>query len=269
MKNEKELCAIANHNRKRIVEMVYRAGVGHVGGALSCIDILTALYENEVDFNQEKRVRVVLSKGHAVPAIYAELAQKGIIDENLFPTFRQLDSILQGHPHTTDIKEVDATTGLLGQGFSIALGMALAKKSNHDPHKVYAIAGDGEMQEGQNYEAMMAAAHYKLDNLVYILDYNGLSSAHPVNEIMNIEPIKDKAKAFNFHVIEINGHDMKEILAAIEEAKTIKEKPSFIIAHTVKGKGVSFMENVGKWHSSGLTGEEYKIAMADLDKVEV
>lgn len=268
MKEAKQLKLIANHNRKRIVEMVYRAGVGHVGGALSVIDLLTAIYENEVDFTEKKRTRVVLSKGHAVPAIYAELAEKGIIDESLFPTFRQLNSKLQGHPYTCDIPEVDATTGLLGQGFSTAIGMALVKKNDNDPHKVYAVAGDGEMHEGQMWEALMCAAHHKLDNLVFIIDCNGLSSGHPTNEIINLEPLADKIRAFNYHVIEIDGHSMEEILAAIEEAKTVKGMPTMIIAHTTKGKGVSFMENVPKWHSSGLTDEEYEIAMKDLAAIE-
>ncbi len=268
MKDAGQLKLIANRNRKRIVEMVYRAGVGHVGGALSVIDLLTAIYENEVDFGESRRTRVVLSKGHAVPAVYAELAEKGIVKEELFPTFRQINSRLQGHPYTCDIPEVDATTGLLGQGFSMAVGMAVVKKQEKDPHKVYAIAGDGEMQEGQMWEAMMCAAHYKLDNLVLILDYNKLSSSHPANEIINLEPLGEKLKAFNYHVIEIDGHDMEEILAALEEAKNVKGMPVLILANTIKGKGVSFMEHVPKWHSSGLTDEEYGIAMQDLTKEE-
>jgi len=268
MKDAKQLKLIANRNRKRIVEMVYRAGVGHVGGALSVIDLLTAIYENEVDFNEKRRTKVVLSKGHAVPAIYAELAEKGIVDESLFPTFRQINSKLQGHPYTCDIPEVDATTGLLGQGYSTAVGMAVVKKNEKDPHKVYAVAGDGELQEGQMWEALMCAAHYKLDNVVFILDYNKLSSSHPTNEVMNLEPVKDKLQAFGYHVIDIDGHDMDAILAAIEEAKGVKGMPAMIIANTVKGKGVSFMENVPKWHSSGLTDEEYETAMKDLNKEE-
>lgn len=265
MKEAKQLELIANHNRKRIIEMVYRAGVGHVGGALSVIDLLTAIYENEVDFNEEDRTRVVLSKGHAVPAVYAELAEKKIIDESLFPTFRQVNSHLQGHPYTCDIPQVDATTGLLGQGFSMALGMAVVKKREGSKYKVYALAGDGEMQEGQMWEALMAAAHYKLDNLVYIIDYNKLSSGHPTNEVINLEPIRDKMAAFHYHVVEIDGHNMEQILLALEEAKHVKEMPTVIIANTTKGKGISFMENVPKWHSSGLTDEEYEIAMKDLN----
>lgn len=268
MTDIKQLKLTANRNRKRIVEMVYQAGVGHVGGALSVIDLLTAIYELEVDFNEEKRTRVVLSKGHATPALYAELAQKGIIDEKDFPTFRQINSRLQGHPYTCDIPQVDATTGLLGQGFSTALGMALVKKREQDPHRVYAIAGDGETQEGQIWEALMMAAHYKLDNLVYIFDYNKLSSGHPTNEVINLEPLADKLAAFNYHVIVIDGNDMEQVVNALKEVGTVNGRPVAIVANTVKGKGVSFMENVPKWHSSGLTDAEYEIAMRDLNARE-
>ena len=268
MTDIKQLKLTANRNRKRIVEMVYQAGVGHVGGALSVIDLLTAIYELEVDFNEEKRTRVVLSKGHATPALYAELAQKGIIDEKDFPTFRQINCRLQGHPYTCDIPQVDATTGLLGQGFSTALGMALVKKREQDPHRVYAIAGDGETQEGQIWEALMMAAHYKLDNLVYIFDYNKLSSGHPTNEVINLEPLADKLAAFNYHVIVIDGNDMEQVVDALKEVGTVSGRPVAIVANTVKGKGVSFMENVPKWHSSGLTDAEYEIAMRDLSARE-
>lgn len=268
MTDIKQLKLTANRNRKRIVEMVYQAGVGHVGGALSVIDLLTAIYELEVDFNEEKRTRVVLSKGHATPALYAELAQKGIIDEKDFPTFRQINSRLQGHPYTCDIPQVDATTGLLGQGFSTALGMALVKKREQDPHRVYAIAGDGETQEGQVWEALMMAAHYKLDNLVYIFDYNKLSSGHPTNEVINLEPLADKLAAFNYHVIVIDGNDMEQVVNALKEVRTVSGRPVAIVANTVKGKGVSFMENVPKWHSSGLTDAEYETAMRDLSARE-
>ena len=268
MTDIKQLKLTANRNRKRIVEMVYQAGVGHVGGALSVIDLLTAIYELEVDFNEEKRTRVVLSKGHATPALYAELAQKGIIDEKDFPTFRQINSRLQGHPYTCDIPQVDATTGLLGQGFSTALGMALVKKREQDPHRIYAIAGDGETQEGQIWEALMMAAHYKLDNLVYIFDHNKLSSGHPTNEVINLEPLADKLAAFNYHVIVIDGNDMEQVVNALKEVRTVSGRPVAIVANTVKGKGVSFMENVPKWHSSGLTDAEYETAMRDLSARE-
>lgn len=268
MTDIKQLKLTANRNRKRIVEMVYQAGVGHVGGALSVIDLLTAIYELEVDFSEEKRTRVVLSKGHATPALYAELAQKGIIDEKDFPTFRQINSRLQGHPYTCDIPQVDATTGLLGQGFSTALGMALVKKREQDPHRIYAIAGDGETQEGQIWEALMMAAHYKLDNLVYIFDYNKLSSGHPTNEVINLEPLADKLAAFNYHVIVIDGNDMEQVVNALKEVRTVSGRPVAIVANTIKGKGVSFMENVPKWHSSGLTDAEYETAMRDLSARE-
>ena len=264
MTDIKQLKLTANRNRKRIVEMVYQAGVGHVGGALSVIDLLTAIYELEVDFNEEKRTRVVLSKGHATPALYAELAQKGIIDEKDFPTFRQINSRLQGHPYTCDIPQVDATTGLLGQGFSTALGMALVKKREQDPHRVYAIAGDGETQEGQIWEALMMAAHYKLDNLVYIFDYNKLSSGHPTNEVINLEPLADKLAAFNYHVIVIDGNDMEQVVNALKEVRTVSGRPVAIVANTVKGKGVSFAENVVGYHNGMLTEETYRQALLEL-----
>ena len=268
MTDIKQLKLTANRNRKRIVEMVYQAGVGHVGGALSVIDLLTAIYELEVDFNEEKRTRVVLSKGHATPALYAELAQKGIIDEKDFPTFRQINSRLQGHPYTCDIPQVDATTGLLGQGFSTALGMALVKKREQDPHRVYAIAGDGETQEGQIWEALMMAAHYKLDNLVYIFDYNKLSSGHPTNEVINLEPLADKLAAFNYHVIVIDGNDMEQVVDALKEVRTVSGRPVAIVANTVKGKGVSFAENVVGYHNGMLTEETYRQALLELSAQE-
>lgn len=268
MKNAKQLEQVANRNRKRIVEMVYHADVGHLGGALSSVDILTAIYENEVDFQEEQRTRVVLSKGHAVPAVYAEFVEKGIIDKTLLKTFRHVNSRLQGHPFIRDYPQVDASTGLLGQGFSMALGMAVAKKKCGDLHKVYVMAGDGEMQEGQNWEALMASGHYQMDNLVFIIDYNKLSSSHPTNEIISLEPLADKLRAFNLHVISIDGNDMEQILLAIAEAKTVKGMPTAIISNTVKGKGVSFMENIPKWHASGLTTEEFECAMRELNEKE-
>ena len=259
---------LANENRKRIVRMIHDAKAGHPGGALSVIDMLTAIYEIDVDFNSEKRSKVVLSKGHTVPAQYAELCSKGIIPEEELSTFRKINSRLQGHPYTGTIPEVDATTGLLGQGLSIAVGMAIAKKNNNDNHHVYAILGDGEMQEGQIWESLLQAAHYKLDNLIVVIDYNKLSSFDNVNESMNLEPLAEKIKAFNFHVIEIDGNNMKQVVDALNEAFTIKDKPIAIISDTVKGKGVSFMENNPKWHSGAISDEEYEIAMKDLERTE-
>lgn len=263
--DSKQLRLIANDNRRRIVEMVHAVNVGHIGGSLSVIDMLTAIYETQVDFDAEQRDRLVLSKGHTTPALYAEFTQKGIVDEKDYVTFRQIDSHLQGHPYVGDIPQVDGTTGLLGQGFSIALGEAIAKRAKGDPHHVWAIAGDGEMQEGQNWEALMCAAHYKMDNLTFVVDYNKLSSGGPVNESINLEPLALKLQAFGMHVIQIDGHDMDQILAALEEAKATKGQPSAIISNTVKGKGVSFMENDPQWHSKGLNDEQYQIAMRDVE----
>ena len=255
---------LANENRKKIIEMIYKWKAGHPGGSLSVIDMLTAIYEMDVDFNTSPRSRVVLSKGHAVPAQYAVLCSKGIISEEELGTFRTINSRLQGHPYTGTIPEVDATTGLLGQGLSIAVGMAIAKKNNNDSHHVYAIVGDGEMQEGQIWEAMLQAAHYKLDNLIMVIDYNKLSSYDEVNKSMNLEPLKQKVEAFNFYTIEIDGNHMKQVVDALNEAYQVKDKPIAIICNTIKGKGVSFMENNPKWHNGGISDEEYKIAMKDL-----
>lgn len=268
MINKKELKLLINENRKKIVLMVYQSGVGHVGGALSINDILTCIYETDVDFSSEKRSKVILSKGHAVPAQYVNLAHKGIINEEDFKTFRQLNSKLQGHPTTLTIQEVDATTGLLGQGYSLAVGVAIAKKYNQDNTRVYAIAGDGEIQEGQIWEALLSAQHYKLNNIIFIIDYNKLSSSGNTNEVINLEPIDKKFEAFNLNVLRIDGHNVDEILDALNSGKSCVDKPTMIIADTIKGKGVSFMESVGKWHSSGLTDEEYTIALKDLDEIE-
>ena len=259
---------LANKNRKTIIEMIHTAKAGHPGGSLSVIDILTAIYEIDVDFNSEKRSKVILSKGHAVPAQYAELYSKGIILKEELNTFRKINSRLQGHPYTGTIPEVDATTGLLGQGLSIAVGMAIAKKNNDDNNHVYAILGDGEMQEGQIWESLLQAAHYKLDNLIVIIDYNKLSSYDNVNESMNLEPLADKIKAFNFHVIEIDGNDMEQIVRALNEAYAISGMPTVIISNTIKGKGVSFMENNPKWHSGAISNEEYEIAIRELERAE-
>ena len=239
--NIKELKLLANNNRKRIIDMVYLAQTGHVGGSLSIIDMLTAIYEIDVNFTSEKRSKIVLSKGHTTPALYAVLNSKGIIKDEEMSSFRKINSRLQGHPYTGTIKEVDATTGLLGQGLSIAVGMAIAKLN--DNNNVYAIVGDGEMQEGQIWESLLQAAHYKLDNLILIIDYNKLSSYNDVNESMNLEPLVTKIKAFNFHTIEINGNNMEEVVNSLEEAYKINDKPTAIICNTIKGKGISFMEN--------------------------
>lgn len=264
-----KLKKLANENRRRIIDLVYFAKTGHPGGALSIIDMLTAIYEMDVDLNQEKRSKVVLSKGHTVPALYAVLNSKGVIKDEEMTTFRKVNSRLQGHPYTGTIPEVDATTGLLGQGLSIAVGMAIAKRNLGDNNHVYAIVGDGEMQEGQIWESLLQAAHYKLNNLILIIDYNKFSSYRSVNESINLESLTDKVKAFNFHTIEIDGNNMEQVVNALNEAYQVTDKPIAIICNTVKGKGISFMENNPKWHNGQISDEEYKIAINDLAKDEV
>lgn len=269
MADIENLKKLANENRKRIIDLVYFGKSGHPGGALSIIDMLTAIYELDVDLNEEKRSKVVLSKGHTVPALYAVLNSKGVIKDEDMKTFRKINSRLQGHPFTGTIPEVDATTGLLGQGLSMAVGMAIAKRNTGDNHHVYAIVGDGEMQEGQIWESLLQAAHYKLNNLILVVDYNKLSSYGDVNESMNLEPLTDKIKAFNFHTIEIDGNDMEQVVNALNEAYQVTDKPIAIVCNTVKGKGISYMENNPKWHTGLISDEEYKIAMQDLEKAEV
>ena len=269
MADIKYLKKLAKENRKRIIDLVYLGQSGHPGGSLSIIDMLTAIYELDVDLNAEKRSKVVLSKGHTVPALYAVLNSKGVVKDEEMSTFRKINSRLQGHPFTGTISEVDATTGLLGQGLSIAVGMAIAKKNTGDNHHVYVIVGDGEMQEGQIWESLLQAAHYKLNNLILVIDYNKLSSFRNVNESMNLESLTDKVKAFNFHTIEIDGHDMEQIVNSLEEAYKVQDKPIVIICNTAKGKGISYMENNPAWHTGKITEEQYQIAMQDLEKAEV
>lgn len=265
----KELQKIANKIRIDIIEMTYEAQSGHPGGSLSAADILTVLYfkEMNVDPNNprwEDRDRLVMSKGHATPVWYAALAEKGFIPKEELKTFRKIDSRLQGHPNMNDTPGVDMTTGSLGQGLSAANGMAIAGKLNNKDYRVYAVLGDGECQEGQIWEAAMSAAHYKLDNLTAILDHNGLQIDGPNEEIKNIEPIEDKWKAFGWYTIRINGHDMQQIIDAMDKAKEIKGKPTMIIANTVKGKGVSFMENQVGWHGTAPNKEQMEKAIAEL-----
>ena len=235
----------ANNIRKNIVKMVTNAKSGHPGGSLSAADILTVLYFEFMDINRENansidRDRFVLSKGHASPALYAVLKEKGIIGDDLL-NFRVLGSRLQGHPDMKRVEGVDMSTGSLGQGISAAVGMAIANKLDNNEHRIYAMLGDGECQEGEVWEASMAAAHYKLDNLCAILDFNGLQIDGDIRDVMSPLPFDEKFKAFGWHVIEIDGHNFDEIRNALNEAKTVKGKPTMIIAHTVKGKGVSYM----------------------------
>lgn len=256
--------------RKHIIEEVFSAKSGHPGGSLSCTDIFTVLYFDEmrVDVNNPKwadRDRFVLSKGHCAPALYATLALKGFFPEKDLVTLRKVDSYLEGHPSMTYVPGVDMSTGSLGQGISAAAGMAMAAKLDKKDYRVYSILGDGEIQEGQVWEASMAAAHYKLDNLTAFVDYNGLQIDGSIQEVMNPEPIADKFAAFGWHVISIDGHDVEAIKAAIEQAKTVKGKPTMVVCKTVKGKGVSFMENNGAWHGSAPNQEQRDQAIAELD----
>ena len=255
--------------RLDILEEVHAASSGHPGGSLSITDILTYLYYEEMNVNPadpkwEDRDRLVLSKGHTAPALYAVLAEKGYFPREELKKLRQVDSFLQGHPDMKGTPGVDMTTGSLGLGFSAACGMALSAKLNGKSYRTYAIIGDGESEEGQIWEAAMFAAHYKLDNIVAIFDWNGLQIDGPVAQVMNPTPFDTKLAAFGFHVICIDGHDFDQIAAALAEAKTVKGKPTAIIAKTVKGKGVSFMENQVGWHGSAPNDEQYATAVAEI-----
>lgn len=256
--------------RKHIIDEVYSAASGHPGGSLSCTDILTVLYFNEMRVDPqnpkwEDRDRFVLSKGHCAPALYATLAEKGFFPTEELTRFRNIESYLQGHPSLKDVPGVDMSTGSLGQGISAAAGMALAGKLDNKDYRVYAILGDGEIQEGQVWEACMAAAHYKLDNLTAFLDHNGLQIDGKITEVLSPESVEAKFKAFGWKVINVNGHDYTQIMEAIEEAKKTKGMPTMIVADTVKGKGVSFMENQVGWHGTAPTKEQRDQAIAELD----
>ena len=255
--------------RRNIVEMVYMASSGHPGGALSIADILTVLYFTEMEISplnpkDENRDRFILSKGHASPALYATLVERGFIKKDELRKFRSINSLLQGHPDMKNIPGVDMTTGSLGQGLSAANGMALAGKLDKKDYRVYCLLGDGEIEEGQVWEAAMTAGHYKLDNLCVIVDNNNLQIDGVISEVMSPYPIDKKFKDFGFEVIKIDGHDFKSIIDAFEEAKRIKGKPTAIIAKTVKGKGVSYMENEAGWHGKAPKEEEYIQAMKEL-----
>ncbi len=265
----KRLRALARKFRREIVEMVYIAKSGHPGGSLSVIDILTYLFFHEMTYPVNKRNsfstdRLVMSKGHATPALYTCLAEKGFFPETELSRFRQIDSILQGHPENEFVPGVDVTTGSLGQGFPQAVGMALGLRSIESEKHVYAILGDGECQEGIIWEAAMSAGHYKTANLTAFVDLNGLQIDGNVKDVMNVNPLPAKFSAFHWHVQEIDGHDFSAIEQAVRAAHDETKRPSVIIAHTIKGKGVSFMENNYKFHGSPPNDEEYKIAMKEL-----
>lgn len=258
--------------RRNIVSMVYAAQSGHPGGSLGAADILTYLYLKEMNINKDNlnstnRDRFVLSKGHCSPALYAALYEAGLLDEDL-NTFRKLNSNLQGHPNMNEVAGVDMSTGSLGQGISTAVGMALANKLDKNNNRVYALLGDGESQEGLVWEALMAAGHYKLDNLCVIVDVNHLQIDGHIEDVMNPLDFVEKGKAFNLNVVECDGHDFESIKKAFDAARECHDKPTYIVAHTHKGKGVSYMEDNYGWHGKAPNEEEYKIAMEELKEVK-
>ncbi len=270
--NKLELAKKANEVRKGIVTAVHSAKAGHPGGSLSAADLFTYLYFEEMNIDpknpkMEDRDRFVLSKGHTAPGLYSVLANRGYFPVEDLKTLRKLGSYLQGHPCMQETPGVDMSSGSLGQGLSAAVGMALAGRMDQKEYRVYCLCGDGEIQEGQIWEATMFAGHRKLDNLVVIVDNNGLQIDGKIEDVCSPYPIDKKFEAFNFHTININGNDLDEIAAAMKEARETKGQPTAIIMKTVKGKGVSFMENNAGWHGKAPSDEEYKTAMADLDKI--
>ena len=265
-----ELEKKATEVRKGIIEAVYSAKSGHPGGSLSIADVMTVLYFNEMNVDEnnpkwEERDRLLLSKGHCSPVLYSCLAERGFFGKELLKTFRNINSNLQGHPDLNKVKGVDMTSGSLGQGLSVANGMAIAGKLDNKNYRVYAILGDGEIEEGQIWEAAMASSKYKLDNLCVIVDKNNLQIDGTTDEVMSSAPLDDKFKSFGFEVITINGNNILEIMQAFAKAKTTKNKPTCIIAETVKGKGVSFMEGQVGWHGKAPNEEQYNLAMQELN----
>lgn len=267
---KKDLQIMATKVRKGVIESTYGAKAGHPGGSLSAAEVFTYLYFKEMNIDPanpkwEDRDRFVLSKGHTTPGLYATLANRGYFPVEDLPTFRHIDSYLQGHPDKKHTPGIDMSSGSLGQGISAACGMALAGKIQNKDYRVYTVLGDGESEEGQVWEAAMFAAHYKLDNLCAVLDFNGLQIDGKITEVMNPTPLDEKFKAFGWHVICINGHDFNEIEAAFEEAKTVKGQPTLILAATTKGKGVSYMEDKAGWHGKAPNADEYAQAIEELN----
>ncbi len=267
-----ELKRLANNIRISIIEGVYNAKCGHPGGSLSITDILTYLYFEEMrvrtdDTAWDDRDRFVLSKGHTAPALYATLAERGFFSKEEIKTLRKTNSRLQGHPDMKSVPGVDMSTGSLGLGFSAACGMALSGKVNGKDYRVYCVIGDGESEEGQVWEAAMFASHYKLDNLVCILDLNGLQIDGPITEVMNPTPHDEKFRAFGWHVITIDAHNFHDIETAFREARATKGQPTVIIAKSIKGKGVSYMEGACEWHGQAPKEDLYKVAIDDLMKI--
>ena len=269
MRDHKGLNEIKCSIRKDIVSIIHGAKSGHPGGSLSAVEILTALYFDEMNIDptnpkMEDRDRFVLSKGHAAPVLYATLAQKGYFDKEELKGLRKTGRMLQGHPDMKGTPGVEMSTGSLGQGFSVACGMAMASKLDNAPWRVYALLGDGECQEGIVWEAAMSAAHYKLDNMTAFLDYNGLQIDGNTDDVMSLGSIVDKFKAFGWNVIEIDGHDFDQIFAALDMAKSTVGQPTMIVAKTIKGRGVSFMENQAGWHGNAPSDEHLRIALEEL-----
>ncbi|HAN09842.1 MAG TPA: transketolase [Clostridiales bacterium] len=263
----------ANEIRKWALKEVYTANSGHIGGALSIADIVSVLYFNEMNVEPKnptwiERDRFVLSKGHTCAALYAVLAMKGYFDTDELYKFRNINSFLEGHPALGKVPGIDMSTGSLGQGLSVANGMALAAKIDNKDYRVYVIMGDGEMGEGQIWEAAMTSAHYKLDNICAFLDDNGLQIDGKTSDVKNVEPLDKKFEAFGWNVIKIDGHSIEQIVNALSEAKKIKEKPTLVLAKTLKGKGVSFMENQAGWHGKAPNDEEYEKALIELGGIK-
>lgn len=259
----------AREVRRQIINMLGQAGSGHTGGSLGAADIVTVLYFWEMNIDParpdwEDRDRFVLSKGHAAPLLYAALAGRGFFPPEYLPTLRKLGSPLQGHPDRSKLAGVEASTGSLGQGISWAVGMALAGKLDDKDYRVYTLLGDGELEEGMVWEAAMAAAHYRLDNLVAFIDFNGLQIDGPVGQVLSPLPIPSKFAAFGWEVLQIDGHDLRQIMQALHCARQVKGKPTAIVARTIKGKGCSFMENQVDWHGVAPKGEEIEQALAEL-----
>lgn len=268
-KSKEELIRISTQIRKDIVEMLTESASGHPGGSLSAADIVTTLYFNELNIDPKKpkdenRDRFVLSKGHAAPVLYSALARRGYFDPKELLTLRKIGSRLQGHPNMKGLEGIDMSTGSLGQGVSAAVGMALAGKCDKKGYRVYALLGDGELEEGQVWEAAMAAAHYKLDNMTIFIDNNGLQIDGNIADVMNPGPIDKKFEAFGWNIIKIDGHNFDEIIDAMGKAKDCKGKPTAIICKTVKGKGVSFMENEASWHGTAPSKEQCAKALEEL-----
>ena len=267
-----KLQRIANNIRIGVIEGVYNAACGHPGGSLSISDVMTYLYFEEMNIDPENpkwedRDRFVLSKGHTAPALYATLAERGFFPKEELKTLRKTQSRLQGHPDMKGVPGVDMSTGSLGLGISAACGMALSAKVYNKNYRVYTVVGDGESEEGQVWEAAMFASHYKLDNLVCILDWNGLQIDGPITEVMNPTPHDEKFRAFGWNVISIDGHDFDQIELAFKKARETKGKPTVIISKSVKGKGVSYMENACEWHGQAPKEDLYKVAIGDLEKI--